>query len=145
MRLQIAVDIAAPRARVWAAFTDTARLHEWQATLRSFAPVSGAPGAVGSITNFVYREGGRDVAIRETIIERDEGRVLTQRLDAEMMSSVMRNVFSSPRENVTRWTLDCNITFRGMWRLFGALARPLLVRKTRLDMERFRGLVERRS
>lgn len=78
----------------------------------------------------------------ETIAEREEGRVLTQRLEAEMMRSVMRNSFSSPRADVTRWTLECDIAFRGAWKLLGLLARPLLVKKTRDDMERFRRLVE---
>jgi len=143
MRFRIDIDIAQPRERVWAVFTDPSLLHEWQATLKSFAPISGEPGQLGSVARFVYREGGRDVEMQETIIAREEGRVFAQRLEADMMSSVMRNAFSSPRSGTTRWTLECDIAFRGIWRLLGPLLRPLLARKTRVDMLRFRQLAER--
>lgn len=143
MRFLVTVDIARPREQVWALFTDVTRLHEWQATLKSVDTLSGAPGSVGAVARFVYREGGRDVEMRETIVERDEGRLFAQRLEAEMMQSVMRNEFSSPRPEMTRWTLECDIAFRGAWRTLGPLARPLLVHKARKDMLRFRELAER--
>ena len=143
MRFRIDIDIAQPRERVWAAFTDASLLHEWQVTLKSFAPVSGEPGQPGSVARFVYREGGKDVEMRETIVAREEGRLFAQRLEADMMSSVMRNVFSSLRPETTRWTLECDIAFRGIWRVLGPLLRPLLMRKTRDDMLRFRQLAER--
>lgn len=142
MRFSISIDIARPREQVWRLFTDGARLHEWQETLKSFDVVSGEPGRVGSVTRFTYHEGGRDVEMLETIIEREEGVSFVQRLEAQMMASTMRNGFSSPRADTTRWTLDCDIGFRGLWQVLGVLMRPLLVRKTRTDMERFRRLAE---
>ncbi len=142
MKILVEIDIARPQQQVWTVFSDASRLHEWQATLKSFEAISGEPGQVGSVARFVYREGGRDVVMRETILERVEGQRFVQRLEAEMMSSVMRNGFSSPRSDTTRWTLECDIAFRGAWKFLGLLARPLLVKKTRDDMERFRRLAE---
>ncbi len=143
MHFRIDLEIARPPEQVWAAFTDPTRLREWQATLKSTEPVTGRPGAVGSVTRAVYREGGRDIEMIETITEREDGVLLAQRLEAPMMTSNMHNRFTSPRAGVTSWMLECDIGFRGAWRLFGMLGRRLIIRKTREDMQRFRALVER--
>lgn len=143
MHFSVAVPIARPIEQVWETFVDPTRLREWQATLQHIEPLTGPPGAIGSVARFTYREGGRDVVMTETITERQPPTLFAQRLEASMMHSTMRNRFASTPDGGTTWTLECDISFRGPWKLLGLFGRRMMVRKTEHDMRLFKALVER--
>lgn len=142
MRFELQLEIDGPIDAVWAAFVDRARAKEWQATLRAVVPVSGSANTQGAVTRLTYREGGRDVVMTETISEVAAPSLLTQELVASMMTSTMRNRFTPVGDDRTRWTLECDLRFRGLWALVGPLARRTIIRKTEEDMRRFQRLAE---
>ncbi len=103
--------------------------------------VSGHPSEVGAVTHLTYREAGRDVRMVETVIERVPPTVLVCTLSSAMMTSTLGNRFASTADGHTRWVVDCEIDFRGPWKLLGIFGKRMIVRKTVEDMERFKRLL----
>jgi uncharacterized protein YndB with AHSA1/START domain len=128
--------------QVWDAFVDRALAGRWQSTLRSVEPIAGCAGEPGAVARMTYREAGRDVVVDETVVESVRPTAMVCTLTSSMMTSTMANRFSSSGTGATRWVVECEIRFRGLWKLMGLLGRRMIVRKTVADMERFKQMVE---
>lgn len=142
MTFRSEIEIARSLDVVWEAFTNRSLMNRWQATLRGVEPISGRPFEVGAVTRLTYREAGRDVLIDETVIESEKPTTLVCALTSSMMTSTMGNRFSSTMGGQTRWVVDCEIHFRGLWKLMGLFGKRIIVSKTTEDMARFKQLVE---
>jgi hypothetical protein len=142
MRATYSVTITRPLSEVWHAFDDTDFQRRWQITLQSIEHVSGSPGQVGAVSRRTYREAGRDIVIVETVTRRTEREEYASSFEAAMGPSTIHNRFAALPGDKTRWTMDTESRYRGIWRLLGPLAWPLAVRRFRADMERFQALIE---
>lgn len=142
MRFTLSLTVAAPRDVLWNTFTDRSRLSSWQSTLERAEPVCGVAGEIGAVTKMTYREAGRLVVMLETVTARHEGREFTCHYAAGVSESTIQNEFADGPAGAV-WTCRVDLAFKGLLYYLSPLIRPVAIKKTRIDMERLRLLVER--
>ena len=111
-------------------------------TLESFEPQTGEAGQVGAVSKLTFREDGRTVTMLETIITRDEPREFAGTYTVNGTVNILGNTFVEMNPHQTQWTMDAEYKFKGFIGLVAPLMRPAIVKRTRLDMERFKSMVE---
>lgn len=142
MKLRFDIEIGADVATVWDAFDDPDNLPRWQDNLVSFSPLSGTPGQPGAVAELVYDEGGREVTLKETVMERREPDFRACSYDTAQGTTLIVNHFVSIGEAQTRWSAWCNYTFTGVARLLAVVLRGRIRARTERDMQRFKLMVE---
>lgn len=144
MKIIETIVIDRPIEVVWTAFDDPENLKRWQPTLESFEHVSGEPGRPGAKSRLVYVEGKRTLEMTETVLERSQYRLSgSYEVGGSVSHTVNRvdNVFESLNGS-TRWQMISEFEFSGMERFVMPLMKPMFVKRTRQDMQRFKEMVE---
>ncbi len=131
-----------PVEAVWKAFDNPENLRAWQPTLVSFTPVSGTPGQPGAVSRLTYHEGKREVVLIETITARDYPERFSGAYDSGMGISRITNRFAPHGGHGTRWEVECEFGFTGIWRLLGPLLGGMIRKRTVADLARFKDAVE---
>jgi hypothetical protein len=142
MRLTFEYELGRRPPEVWKAFDNPDNLRRWQPTLVSFERVSGEPGQPGAVSRLTYREDGRLIVLTETITIRREPEEFGGTYESDMATNVILNQFSPLGPWGTRWMVSVDFTFRGIWRLLGPLFRRAIRRRTEVDLERFKAMLE---
>lgn len=142
MKFTLALTINKNRQSVWKAFDNPKNMKRWMPTLESFEPQSGAAGQIGAVSKLTFVEDGRTFTFLETITTRNEPNEFVGTYVANGVVNTLGNRFVEVNPHQTRWTMDAEYKFKGIMGLVAPLMRPAIVKRTRLDMERFKSMVE---
>ena len=94
-------------------------LKHWQRGLVDYDYISGVPGQIGSKMKLLYKLGGREMELIETITFQDLPHAIHFTYDTKGMHNLQENFFEELDENRTKWTsksefLPTNFTLRMM-------------------------------
>ena len=142
MKFTLALTINKNRQSVWKAFDDPKNMKRWMPTLESFESQSGTTGQIGAVSKLTFREDGRSLTLLETITRRDEPNEFAGTYIANGVVNILDNKFVEMNPHQTQWTMDAEYKFTGFMGLVAPLMRKAIVKRTRLDMERFKSMVE---
>ncbi len=134
--------IDADRATVWRLFDDPDNMTKWQPTLKSFTHKSGNPGQPEAVSELIYDEKGREVAMTETITARREPDFLGGTYESKWGTVIIFNRFEETDDGKTRWVTNTNYMFRGFMKVMAFFMRKSICSRTNDDMNRFKLMVE---
>jgi uncharacterized membrane protein len=86
-RFEVTIEVNAPLPQVWEAFMNTDNMPHWMDGFQSIENLSGNPEEVGSRWRMVFLEGGREVALEETVTAIKERQEFSFRIDHDSMWS----------------------------------------------------------
>jgi uncharacterized membrane protein len=144
MKFRNEITIDADQDTVWRMFADPDNLRLWQPALKSVRHLAGTPGEPGAMSEFVYRERGRDVTLTETITECRSPHFQAGIYESAAGMAVVVNHFEPAGDQRTRWVAYANHRFSGAMRYLGLLFRGSMRNRTRTSMQQFKLLVETR-
>lgn len=143
MKFTLELAIHKPRAEVWEVFDDPENLKKWQPSLVSVETLQGTQGQPGAISKLTFREHEREFSLRETIIRREAPERLDQLYENNFADNIVRNTFTEQGAEQTLWVVETEYKFKTLiMRLLGPLIKKNLVARTRLDVERFKNMME---
>lgn len=137
MRFTETVILDKPIDAVWAAFDNIDNLPKWQPTLTKVEHKSGDLGQPGSVVELTYREGKRDMVLTETVTERDYPHRFQGTYTVGDTVNHVCNRFEDLGDGRTRWDIECEFKFGGVFGLIAPLMKGAFVKRTRADIERF--------
>lgn len=145
MKFHCSVDIDLPVEKVIALFDNEENLKEWQDGLVSFDHISGTPGTPGAKSKMVYRTGGREIELIETITAKNLPEEFSGTYVAKQMENTMTNSFTSLGPSKTRWDAEIEYTaFHGFMPKLMAFLMPGLFRKqTQKWLDQFKAFAEK--
>ena len=141
MKYTCEVEIDRPRSQVVALFDDPANLMRWMPDLIRFEPVSGVPGRVDAKSRLVFRAGGGEFEMLETVTGRNLPEELSGVYETKMGVTRITNRFLESGGK-TRWIVDTDFQGSGAMKLL-ALAMGSAIRgQTEKVVRRFKEFVE---
>ena len=145
MKFQCTVLIDRPLDKVVELFSDPNNLGEWQDGFISFENLSGAPGATGSKSRFLYMMGKNEMELIETILNNDLPREFAGEYWHKHMTNTMRYWFEPVSEAQTRYSSEVEYTeLRGfMIKLMAFLFPGMFRKQVQKWMNQFKAFVER--
>ena len=78
----------------------------------------------------------------ETITVRNKPEELSGTYEMKGTKNSIKNKFTGISENQTKWELDSEFEFGGMYKLMSPFIKGMIVKRTKTDMNRFKDLVE---
>jgi hypothetical protein len=118
-------------------------MKKWQPTLVSFEPVSGTPSQVGAVSKLTYEENGREFALIERIIYRDEPNRFDGVYENNFADNIIKNHFIDQGKDQTLWVTETEFKFKTLlMKIVGPLMKKNFVSRTQRDMERFKEVAE---
>lgn len=110
----VSVDIDLPRDKVIELFDSEENLYKWQDGLQSFEHLEGEPGQPGARSKMVYLNGGQELALYETITDRNLPDEFNGIYEWDGGRNTLVNRFVELGENRTRWESTCTYTFSSL-------------------------------
>jgi hypothetical protein len=142
MRLQNEITICADAASVWRVFDDPEKTCGWQPALKSQTHVAGPPGDVGAVYELVYDDNGRELKTVTTITEKRDFEVMAVAIDSASSIAKVVNRFEPMGENQTRWVLDVEYCFKGLYKIVAIFFRRSMRARADDEMRNFKQLIE---
>ena len=142
MKYSIELIINKNRDGVWDKFDSVKNLYKWQPTLKEFKLLSGEAGQPGAKSRLRYHERKRDIEMIETITVRNKPEEFSGTYDMKGTKNSIKNKFTEISENQTKWELDSEFEFGGIYKLMSPFIKGMIVKRTKTDMNRFKDLVE---
>ncbi len=142
MKYSIELIINKKRDEVWDKFDSVKNLYKWQPTLKEFNLESGEAGQPGATSKLRYHENKRDIEMIETITVRIKPEEFSGTYEMKGTKNSIKNKFTEIKENQTKWELDSEFEFGGIYKLMSPFIKGMIVKRTKTDMNRFKDLVE---
>ena len=153
MKFVDSVEIGLPRGEVVALFSDPELLPKWLRGVERLEPVSREYGEKGSVTRFVFRQGGNEMEELQTATVREpedltgiagETDVIFEREQvAEGMRCTTRDRLIELNPRRTRWESENEYRFDDlMMRMAAPLMRSSFQKQTRVRMRDFKAFAE---
>jgi len=142
-RTNISVDL--PRERMIQLFDNPATMKEWQPTLISFEPISGALGQVGARSRLLYRMGKREIEMIETVTKRDLPREFSGTYEAKGVWNSVENRFEEAGPSKTIWHSDCEFRMSGFMKVIAFLMPGAFKKESAKMQERFKAWAEKQG
>lgn len=143
MKYTESVTINAPLSETWQKFIAEDFVKEWQPTMRSMKVISGEPGMVGSKSELVHEDRGREIIMMEEILEREEEKKMVMSYTTEGVENYMENHFSE-EDGKTTWKTVNEFKFTSlMMKLMGFFGGFLFKGQTKKNMQAFKDAVEK--
>lgn len=142
MKYSIELIINKNRDEVWDKFDSVRNLYKWQPTLKEFKLLSGEAGQPGAKSRLRYHERKRDIEMIETITIRNKPEEFSGTYEMKGTKNSIKNKFTEISENQTKWELDSEFEFGGIYKLMSPFMKGMIVKRTKTDMNRFKDLVE---
>jgi uncharacterized protein YndB with AHSA1/START domain len=144
MKARSEIIIDADRDTVWREFDNADNLPRWQSTLKSFTHVSGIPGEPGAVSEIIYKENNREIALTETMTEKRKPAFMAGIYESAWSKAVVVNHFQQIGDNRTLWIVYSNHNFKGLMKFIWIFFRKAIRERTETSMEHFKLLVESR-
>jgi len=145
MKLRKEITIDTDRETVWRIFDDPEYTRKWQPALRSQTHLSGTPDEAGAKYELIYDHNGRDLRVVATLTEKREFETMAAVLDSDWSRTTIVNHFESTADNQTRWVLEMELRFKGIYKLVAVFFRKTMRARSDDEMQRFKVLVESMS
>ena len=142
MKYTVEVVINKSRGEVWDKFDNVENLYKWQPTLKEFTHESGEAGQPGAKSRLKYRERNKDYEMIETITGRTKPEEFSGTYEMKGTKNLITNRFIDMGESKTKWELDSEFQFGGIFKLFSPFMKGMIIKRTQTDMNRFKDLVE---
>ncbi|UCH66066.1 MAG: SRPBCC family protein [Ignavibacterium sp.] len=142
MKYSIELIINKSRDKVWDKFDSVENFYKWQPTLTEFIHESGEAGQPGAKSRLKYRERNKDYEMTETITSRKKPEEFSGTYEMKGTKNFIKNKFTDVGEGKTKWELDSEFEFGGIFKLISPLMKGMIVKRTKTDMNRFKDLVE---
>lgn len=142
MKYSIELIINKSRAEVWKKFDNAENLYKWMPTLKEFNHESGEAGQPGAKSRLKFLEGRRDIEMIETIVKRNEPEEFSGTYEMKGTRNLVENSFSDLEDNKTKWQLDSEFEFSGIYKILSPFFKSTIVKRTKSDMNRFKDFVE---
>ena len=142
MRLRNKITICADPATVWRVFDDPENTRRWQPSLTSQTHVAGPPGEVGAVYELVYDHNGRELRTVTTLTEKREFELMAATIVSESSFAKVANRFEPIANNQTRWVLDIEYRFKGLYIIVAIFVRRSMRARADDEMRNFKQLVE---
>jgi len=137
----VQVDIDLPRERLAALFADPTLSSKWMDDIARYEPISGQPGAPGSMYRLVPKNG--DMVFVATVIANDLPNESRFRLDADKVTVAITARYLAVSSERSRLVSEEVFTFKGFaGKVGGFLARVAIHRAHRRQMEAFKRFAE---
>ena len=145
MKYEVEMTIDLPRDRVIELFDNPDNLPKWQEGLQSFELISGEAGQPGAKSRLVYLEGGRRIEMIETIEKRALPDEFTGTYEADNVWNHISNRFYEEGSDKTRWVMESEFKFSGIWRILSIFMRGSFPKQTKEMMTDFKEFAESAS
>ena len=145
MKFTTEITVNVPRARFIELFDNPDNMKHWQPGLVSFEPVSGTPGQPGAKSRLRYAQGSREVEMIETITVRNLPDEFSGTYEGKGFLSVVKNYFSAPTPNTTRWVADNEFQMSGFMKLMAWLMPGVFKKESQKLMDQFKAFAEKTS
>lgn len=142
MHYSNAILIRKPLNRVIELFDNPENMKQWQPGFQRFEPLSGIPGQPGAKSKLVYQMGNRRVELIETILVRDLLKEFSGTYETPGFWNRLKNEFVPVDENTTKWVMESEFKFMGIFKLFGWMMTGSFRRRTKMMMENFKRFAE---
>lgn len=142
MRLRKEIRICADPASVWRVFDDPKNTPRWQPALKSQTHVAGPPGEVGAVYELVYDHNGRELKTVTTLTEKREFEVMAVAIDSDSSLAKVVNRFEPTGDNQTRWDLDIEYRFKGLYKIVAIFFRRSMHARADDEMRNFKQFIE---
>jgi hypothetical protein len=144
MRYHGEITISAEPEFVWQIFDDPESTRIWQPSLKSHTLRSGKAGEVGSVYELVFDNNGHSIESVATLTEKREYEVMSSTIDSESSFATMINRFEPVGNNQTRWILEVEYRFKGLYKIVALFMRNSMRARAAKEMLNFKWLVESR-
>jgi hypothetical protein len=137
----VEVDINRQQRRVAELFADPGNNPRWMGDLERVEPISGEPGAAGSVYRLVPKRG--NLVFVATVVARELPRELRLVLDAPSVSVSVTGKLLRLSEHVTRLRSEETFEFKGLFgKVLGIMGRGAIRRAHRRHIESFKRFAE---
>jgi hypothetical protein len=143
MKFRTTISVDLPRERMIQLFDNPATMKEWQPTLISFEPISGALGQVGARSRLLYRMGKREIEMIETVTKRDLPREFSGTYEAKGVWNSVENHFEEAGPSKTIWHSDCEFRMKGFMKVIAFLMPGAFKKESAKMQERFKAWAEK--
>ncbi|GAB4168590.1 MAG: hypothetical protein Kow00108_01740 [Calditrichia bacterium] len=138
--LDIVIDL--PRDRVIDLFDNPDNLKKWQPDLLSFTHLEGDPGQPGAKSLLKYRWGKKEMEMIETIVSRNLPDHFSGIYEAGGVWNKVSNKFEETEDGRTRWIVDNEFQFKGLYKLMGFFMPGSFKKQTLKYMHQFKAFAE---
>ena len=142
MRFRKEITICADPASVWRVFDDPEIARRWMPELKSQTHVAGVPGEVGAVYEVIFDHSGRKLRAVTTVMEKREPEIMATVSDSESSITKMTYRFEPLPNNQTRWILDIEYRFKGLYKIVALFLRKSMHARADGEMRNFKQLVE---
>lgn len=130
MKYSIDLIINKSRDEVWDKFDSVENLYKWHPTLKEFKLESGEAGQPGATSRLRYHEHKRDIEMIETITSRNKPEEFSGTYEMKGTKNSIKNRFTELGENQTKWELDSEFEFSGIYKLMSPFMKGMIVKRT---------------
>lgn len=141
MKYVKSIVIHQPRATVLTRLMATEHLPKWQRGLTRVEPLEGEPFTHKSKTRLVFDTGKKTLEMTETLTDMRLPDAFTAIYETDELWNRVTNLFSEVEEK-TIWTIESEFVFSGTMRFLGPLMKKSFMKRTELEMERFKDFAE---
>ena len=131
-----------PRDRVIELFDSSENLSKWQPGLQEFEHIIGEPGQAGAKSRMVYDENGRRIEMIEIILNQNFPDECSATYEATGVFNRISNHFYDEGENKTRWVMESEFQFSGVYKLMGLFMKGSFPKETIKQMNSFKTFAE---
>jgi hypothetical protein len=136
------IEINLPRDQVIELFDSAENMTKWQPELISFEHVSGTPGQEGAKSKLLYKMGGRETEMIETITNRNFPDEFSGTYEAKGVWNLQENFFKETGENNTEWMTISEFRCSGFMKIICWLMPGAFKKQTLKFMKRFKDFAE---
>jgi len=141
MKYNHTVVIDRSRGKVLELMMETEHMPKWQRGLVTVEPLVGEPFTHGAKTRLVFDTGKKTLEMTETLIDMRLPDAYTAVYETDELWNRVSNLFSEI-EDKTIWTTENEFVFSGLMRFLGPLMKKSFIKRTELEMARFKDFVE---
>lgn len=120
---------------------ETENMPKWQRGLTQVEILEGEPFTPGAKSRLVFDTGKKTLIMTETLTDMRLPDTYTATYETDEVWNRCSHVFSEI-EGGTLWTMENEFVFTGFMRFLGPLLKRSFMRRTELEMLRFRNFVE---
>ena len=144
MKYRLEILINKSRAEAWNLFCDYEKLHLWQPSIIKIEPVSGTTGQIGAVSKWMYKANDREYFLTETILSREEPTHFENVFRNEFAENSVNNIFTEHGRDQTMWVAETTYKFKTvLMNILGPFMKNRYIVRSKRDMERFKGMVEK--
>jgi uncharacterized membrane protein len=143
MKYTVEIEINQPIDKVIELFDNFDNMKLWMKGFKGYKHLEGESGQVGAKTELLYKMGKRDVAMIETITERNLPEVFSGIYEAKGVWNKVENNFKSVAENRTKWTAHQEFKFSNtMMKLMGFFIPGVFKKQSNKYLKDFKHFAE---